>query len=94
MIQIDYSTKDFKNLICKRIVNDESKNKTILTKIESNPVSPKIEIEDSLNGKLFFETLKEQYSGQFLKRDAMPSASNAYAIQQRSENSDCNLNPK
>ena len=35
-----------------------------------------------------------QYFGQFLKRDAMPSASNAYAIPQRSENSECNLNPK
>ena len=56
---VEYSSKDDKNLICKRIVNDESKRKTILTKIESNPKSPKTEIEDSLNGKLFLETLKE-----------------------------------
>jgi hypothetical protein len=34
---VEYSSKDDKNLICKRIVNDESKRKTILTKIESNP---------------------------------------------------------
>jgi hypothetical protein len=40
------------------------------------------------------EYLLHQYSGQFLKRDAMPSASNAYAIQQRSEKSECNLNQK
>jgi len=56
---VEYSTKDDSNLICKRLVNDESKRKTILAKIESNLVSPKTEIEDSLNGKLFFETLKE-----------------------------------
>lgn len=57
--KIEYSTKEYNNLICRRIVNDESKKKTILTKIESDHVSPKTEIEDSLNGKLFFETLKE-----------------------------------
>lgn len=28
-----------------------------MVKINSNPVSPKTEIEDSLNGKLFVETL-------------------------------------
>jgi predicted ATP-dependent endonuclease of OLD family len=57
---VQYATRDeFKNLICYRIVNDESKRKTVLVKIESNPVSPKTEIEDSLNGKIFFETLKE-----------------------------------
>ncbi len=57
---VQYPTKDeFKNLICYRIVNDESKRQTVLVKIESNPVSPKTEIEDSLNGKIFFETLKE-----------------------------------
>ena len=38
--------------------------------------------------------LLKQYSGQFLKRDAMASASNAYAINHRSEKSECNLNPK
>lgn len=57
---VQYPTRDeFRNLICYRIVNDESKRKTVLVKIDSNPVSPKTEIEDSLNGKIFFETLKE-----------------------------------
>ena len=56
---VNYQTKEDKNLICYRIVNDDSKRKTILVKIESNPVSPRTEIEDSLNGKLFIETLKE-----------------------------------
>ncbi|KST70325.1 AAA family ATPase [Mastigocoleus testarum] len=57
---VRYSTRDeLKKLICYRIVNDESKRKTVLVKIESNPVSPKTEIEDALNGKIFFETLKE-----------------------------------
>ena len=57
---VRYSTRDeLKNLICYRIVNDEKSRKTVLAKIDSNPVSPKTEIEDSLNGKVFFETLKE-----------------------------------
>lgn len=57
---VRYSTKDeLKNLICYRIVNEESKRQTVLVKIDSNPVSPKTEIEDALNGKIFFETLRE-----------------------------------
>ncbi|GGM76411.1 hypothetical protein GCM10010967_05050 [Dyadobacter beijingensis] len=50
---------DLKNLSCLRIVNKASEKNTILVNIDSNPVSPKTEIEDSLNGKLFFETLCE-----------------------------------
>ncbi|HEY1055795.1 MAG TPA: ATP-binding protein, partial [Emticicia sp.] len=57
---VQYSTRDdLKNLLCYRIVNVEKDRKTVLIKIDSNPVSPKTEIEDSLNGKLFFETLLE-----------------------------------
>lgn len=56
---VKYQTKGENNLICKRIVNDPSTKQTVLVKIDSNPVSPKTEIEDSLNGKIFFETLKE-----------------------------------
>lgn len=57
---VQYPTKgELKNLICYRIVNNESERKTNLVKIDSNPVSPKTEIEDSLNGKIFFETLKD-----------------------------------
>lgn len=55
---IQYSTRDeLKNLLCYRIVNIEKDRKTVLVKIDSNPVSPRTEIEDTLNGKLFFETL-------------------------------------
>jgi predicted ATP-dependent endonuclease of OLD family len=55
---VQYPTKDeFKNLTCYRIVNIDKARKTVLTKIDSNPVSPKTEIEDALNGKLFYETL-------------------------------------
>lgn len=55
---VQYSTRDdFKNLICYRIVNVEKDKKTVLVKIDSNPVSPKTEIEDALNGRLFYETL-------------------------------------
>lgn len=57
---VQYPTRDeLKNLICYRIVNDTSERKTKLAKMNSNPVSPKTEIEDALNGKLFFETLCE-----------------------------------
>jgi hypothetical protein len=40
-------------------VNEDSKRKTVLVNIDSNPVSPKTEIEDALNGKIFFETMKD-----------------------------------
>ncbi|BBQ08319.1 MULTISPECIES: AAA family ATPase [Elizabethkingia] len=57
---VQYNTKDdLKNLLCFRIVNNDKDKKTDLVKINSNPVSPKTEIEDSLNGKLFVETLLE-----------------------------------
>lgn len=57
---VQYPTRnELKNLICLRMVNDEVKRKTVLVKIDSNPVSPKTEIEDSLNGKQFYETLLE-----------------------------------
>lgn len=54
---VDYQVSDYPNLICKRIVNDEGQRKTILVNVHSNPKSPKTEIEDSLNGQLFYETL-------------------------------------
>src|SRR5690606_35747485 len=57
---VQYATRDdLRNLICYRIVNVEQDRKTKLVKIESNPVSPKTEIEDALNGRLFYETLLE-----------------------------------
>ncbi len=40
---------------CRRIVND--KENTLLVKCEANPQSPKTDIEDALNGKLFHKTL-------------------------------------
>jgi hypothetical protein len=56
---VEYETQDYSNLICKRIVNIEGDHKTKLVGIKSNPKSPKTEIEDVLNGKLFHETLKQ-----------------------------------
>lgn len=56
---VQYQIRNEENLVCYRIVNDESTRKTELVKIDSNLVSPKTEIEDSLNGVVFFETLKE-----------------------------------
>ncbi|OYY73485.1 MAG: hypothetical protein B7Y40_09620 [Gammaproteobacteria bacterium 28-57-27] len=54
---VSYETKDCKNLFCKRIVNCATTKSTKLVGISSNPVSPATVIEDTLNGKLFHETL-------------------------------------
>lgn len=59
---VEYETKIFEKILIKRIVNQT--NETKLVGIDSNPKSPKTEIEDALNGKLFYETLltfKETY---------------------------------
>lgn len=62
---VSYPTKeDSKNLICRRIVNDDAKRATQLVLMDSNSVSPKTEIEDCLNGWQFMETLlsfKDKY---------------------------------
>ena len=55
---VRYETKNFDRLYCKRIVNCEAERKTKLVNIESNPVSPRTEIEHCLNGVYFIETLK------------------------------------
>lgn len=55
---VNYNVTNSENLICKRIVNVNEKEDTTLINIQSNPMSPATEIEDSLNGKLYFETLK------------------------------------
>ncbi len=55
---VRYDTKNYESLICKRIVNCQKDKVTKLVNIDSNPVSPKTEIEDSLNGLLFLNTLK------------------------------------
>lgn len=60
---VKFDTEDRHNLICRRLVNDPSKKETKLVKISSNPVSPKTEIEDTLNGRLFLETLLEFKDG-------------------------------
>ena len=55
---VSYEVKIYTNLYCKRIVNCLTSRTTKLVNIQANPVSPATEIEDSLNGRLFFETLK------------------------------------
>lgn len=54
---VNYDVKNYPNLFCKRIVNCMKDRTTKLVNIQANPVSPATEIEDSLNGKLFYETL-------------------------------------
>lgn len=54
---VSYDVKNYPNLICKRIVNCAQTRATKLVNIQANPVSPATEIEDALNGKLFYETL-------------------------------------
>lgn len=56
---VSYETSNYPNLICKRLVSDPKTMEARLVNISSNPVSPKTEIEDALNGKLFYETLKD-----------------------------------
>jgi len=57
---VQYPVKaDLKNLLCYRIVNIDSTKRTNLVRVDSNQVSPKTEIEDALNGKLFYDTLME-----------------------------------
>ncbi len=55
---VNYEVKQHEKLCCKRIVNCSTSRTTKLVNIQANPVSPATEIEDTLNGKLFFETLK------------------------------------
>lgn len=55
---VRYDVKKYPNLLCKRIVNCTTSRATKLVNIQANPVSPATEIEDALNGKLFYETLK------------------------------------
>ncbi|MFN8324487.1 AAA family ATPase [Flavobacterium sp.] len=52
---VDYETKNFNKILIKRIVNQNDETK--LVGIDSNPKSPKTEIEDCLNGKIFHKTL-------------------------------------
>lgn len=54
---VQYETKKYDNLICKLLVNSMSDRVTKLVEINSNPISPKTEIEDVLNGKQFYDTL-------------------------------------
>ncbi|SDR75951.1 AAA ATPase domain-containing protein [Halopseudomonas litoralis] len=54
---VRYDVASHKNLICKRIVNCEAAKDTKLVNIQANPVSPATEIEDALNGRLFWNTL-------------------------------------
>lgn len=55
---VNYDVKHYPNLFCKRIVNCKNSRATKLVNIQANPVSPETEIEDALNGRLFYETLR------------------------------------
>lgn len=55
----DFETKESNaNLCCRRIVNNDDKRDTELVRNQSNP-KKKTDIEDVLNGRLFFRVLKE-----------------------------------
>lgn len=53
-----FDTREIKNLHCYRLINCDTYKETNLTKIKGNPASPKTELEDTLNGKIFYEVLK------------------------------------
>lgn len=54
---VRYDVGTYQKLHCKRFVHDTTRNKAILVKIDSNPVSPATEIEDVLNAKIYHQTL-------------------------------------
>lgn len=54
---VKYDVANHLKLKCKRMVNISSSRSTSLVDIQSNPVSPATEIEDALNGELFFKVL-------------------------------------
>lgn len=88
---VNYDVKNYPNLFCKRMVNCIQTRSTKLVNIQANPVSPATEIEDALNGKLFYETLCsfiEKYPEQlsFLKE-------NEYEISQESSRIALDLKP-
>jgi predicted ATP-dependent endonuclease of OLD family len=58
LVEFETMNSNHQHLKCFRIVNDDSKNKTILVDVHKTPKTPKTEIEDVLCGKTFFATLK------------------------------------
>lgn len=54
---VSYNVSNSEKLICKRMVNCNTEKTTKLVNIQSNPVSPATEIESSLPGKTFYQTL-------------------------------------
>lgn len=60
---VDFETKEtYPALRCKRIVNDDSAQKTILVNNHANP-KKKTDIEDVLNGKIFEKVLRQFRGG-------------------------------
>jgi len=58
LVRYETTKNHHPNLFCKRLVNCTTEKITKLVQIDSNPVSPKTEIEDVLNGSLFLATMK------------------------------------
>lgn len=56
---INYPVTNYTKLKCLRLVNIKNDKTTSLIKIQSNPLSPATEVEDTLNGKAFFKTLSQ-----------------------------------
>ncbi|WP_299780855.1 AAA family ATPase [uncultured Formosa sp.] len=59
LVEFETLNSNHKNLKCFRIVNDDSKNETILVDVNKTPKTPKTEIEDVLCGKTFFDALNK-----------------------------------
>lgn len=81
---LEFDTKDGieQYIICRRIVNEGES--TRLVKIKSNPKSPKTDIEDALNGKLFHQVLltfkKDHEILNFLDENEREEKSSYYAL--------------
>ena len=84
---LEFDTKEGieKYVRCRRIVNDG--DRTMLVKIKANPKSPKTDIEDTLNGKLFhkvllsFKTTNEELS--FIDEEERPETASYAALNLR-----------
>lgn len=84
---LDYEIKRHDGLWCKRLINEEKSDRTVLVDINDSLTSPATEIEDCLNGKLFIETLRffssmEEYNylTEIIKNDKEYSENSSFFV--------------
>lgn len=88
---VEYETRNFEKILVKRLVSQNRDTK--LVTIKANPKSPKTEIEDALNGKIFHLTLltfKEQFPDllDFVIEEEKEEISSYYSLDLSPSNND------